>query len=594
MTSPFGELKRYSYDDTNRENPFNTGEISLPVSWSSTSINVQSISTDEGRNFLLNYLLGAEGTIDGMTFDLPSINSSGVDSIHSSSVTEELFSETALSLNDFLDGNFETKQTTLGLTDSEVMQEFSKILKGIVALATPLTIRDDIDLDPLVAGNQTVDTTGGEQKVHPLSGLLDLDVVRSLDALMQSIDAAGLGSVRAEINTSSDPSFLPHDVNIVYQGAADTLTSQGFQDFKSALVTWRELPLTQEIFGNATSAAVEARVRDGSELPSAFGALGQQSLADIVRFEYVQRGHDLIFDAMSGIRDQLELVEASMDFLNGIQDVMNQKDSESAELDLVDLFESLNSLNNVAILNFKELSGVTGEIRGESIEDTENPKDEFAELYATKVAEWEAKQFDKELSPESRFTQNESGAYGTYNDEGEFVEFDLSTILEFVNTGEITGLDSNNILAVFSRNFPDFTGNEINASEINDAASDGGASLLSFLETKAEELLAKFSEFGLEDSPIFSKIEQVKVDIATSGSFTDYVEDFEAAGGEERGRNQAGLDAAFIAVQTQNDTQKEELRRRMFEFEEFIKSASSIILKLTQIIEKMAQGVRGV
>lgn len=57
------------------------------------------------------------------------------------------------------------------------------------------------------------------------------------------------------------------------------------------------------------------------------------------------------------------------------------------------------------------------------------------------------------------------------------------------------------------------------------------------------------------------------------------------------GRIQNNLGVAISAAQSLNDTQKEETRRALFIFEEFYKSASAMLNKITQILEKLAQGI---
>ncbi len=61
--------------------------------------------------------------------------------------------------------------------------------------------------------------------------------------------------------------------------------------------------------------------------------------------------------------------------------------------------------------------------------------------------------------------------------------------------------------------------------------------------------------------------------------------------GLEPGEIQRKLTAAITAGQSLNDTQKEEVRRYLFVFEEYYKSAAAILTKITQILERMAQGI---
>lgn len=64
-----------------------------------------------------------------------------------------------------------------------------------------------------------------------------------------------------------------------------------------------------------------------------------------------------------------------------------------------------------------------------------------------------------------------------------------------------------------------------------------------------------------------------------------------AFGGLSSGTIQRDLTAAISAGQSLNDTQKEEVRRYLFVFEEYYKSASAVLNKITQLIERMAQGI---
>lgn len=61
--------------------------------------------------------------------------------------------------------------------------------------------------------------------------------------------------------------------------------------------------------------------------------------------------------------------------------------------------------------------------------------------------------------------------------------------------------------------------------------------------------------------------------------------------GLDSGSIQRNLTTAISAGQSLNDTQKEEVRRYLFVFEEYYKSAAAILSKITQILERMAQAI---
>ncbi|MCE2983599.1 MAG: hypothetical protein LW832_08545 [Parachlamydia sp.] len=59
----------------------------------------------------------------------------------------------------------------------------------------------------------------------------------------------------------------------------------------------------------------------------------------------------------------------------------------------------------------------------------------------------------------------------------------------------------------------------------------------------------------------------------------------------QTGSIQDRITQAIKAAQSLNDTEKENVRNYQFVFEQFYKSASAVLQKVTQIIEKMAQGI---
>lgn len=64
-----------------------------------------------------------------------------------------------------------------------------------------------------------------------------------------------------------------------------------------------------------------------------------------------------------------------------------------------------------------------------------------------------------------------------------------------------------------------------------------------------------------------------------------------ASGITTSGIKQQHITDAIVAAQSTNDSQKEAVRRYMFVFEEYYKSAAGVLNKITQLIEKMAQNI---
>lgn len=76
----------------------------------------------------------------------------------------------------------------------------------------------------------------------------------------------------------------------------------------------------------------------------------------------------------------------------------------------------------------------------------------------------------------------------------------------------------------------------------------------------------------------------------TSGKITDWVQDLGSTTASA-GDYQTHVTNAIVAAQSFNDTQREELRRVMFVFEEFYKSATSLLSSISQLIVKIADRI---
>lgn len=71
------------------------------------------------------------------------------------------------------------------------------------------------------------------------------------------------------------------------------------------------------------------------------------------------------------------------------------------------------------------------------------------------------------------------------------------------------------------------------------------------------------------------------------------IDNYDVSNVSQQGIFQQNITTAITAGQSLNDTQKEAVRRYLYVFEEYYKSASAILTAITQIIQKMAQNIRG-
>lgn len=80
-------------------------------------------------------------------------------------------------------------------------------------------------------------------------------------------------------------------------------------------------------------------------------------------------------------------------------------------------------------------------------------------------------------------------------------------------------------------------------------------------------------------------------DTAKQTAITQWILDGRNSGATTTGPVQDHITQAITSAQSLNDTQKEDVRRYMFLFEEFYKSASAVLTKISQLLEKVAQGI---
>lgn len=123
--------------------------------------------------------------------------------------------------------------------------------------------------------------------------------------------------------------------------------------------------------------------------------------------------------------------------------------------------------------------------------------------------------------------------------------------------------------------------------------------ILSELEPLINKLAAQRGGEALVTNSLEDQLIQMRTDLTPLSGNTTNVSNWiidqlnNTTSVETRGVFQQHITAAMMAASNLNDEQKEDLRRIMFIFEEFYKSASAVLSKITQIIEKIASKVSG-
>jgi|GEM_PF-4781702 len=289
--------------------------------------------------------------------------------------------------------------------------------------------------------------------------------------------------------------------------------------------------------GEAISAAQQANILYDSYT-------GSQSLQEILMSLYVSRGNELLYNEMSLLRDAIDNNQTALNYLNSLQDLMNQRDPEKFILNLVDISTSdPNSLVNL----------------GTSLHEVTTAGDKAFNDY-------ESKNYDAStnpVNPVSLFVQGTTIPIGTDTLEAYASSHDTSLFVRaFYDNLTTKGSTASDY--TLQRLYDNLGIIITNVGGLSGEQADEATSLISTLKALQTDIK------NLIDSG--EGVQQWVQDIQ-SGQENDF---------------QRHMSDAITASQSFNDTQREELSRVMFVFEEFYKSATSLLSTMTQIIEKMA------
>lgn len=129
----------------------------------------------------------------------------------------------------------------------------------------------------------------------------------------------------------------------------------------------------------------------------------------------------------------------------------------------------------------------------------------------------------------------------------------------------------------------------------------GGSSRIQFFSARKQlsaflPILSSFTPSADKGAgSLFAKLTTVYEDMVAKNSNPPgwVIDAYNATGSNaiNAGKIQQNITSAITASQSLNTTQTERVRNYMFLFEEYYKSASSILTQITQIIQKMAEGI---
>ena len=109
------------------------------------------------------------------------------------------------------------------------------------------------------------------------------------------------------------------------------------------------------------------------------------------------------------------------------------------------------------------------------------------------------------------------------------------------------------------------------------------------LADKINTVLEDMNQFFAVDGDGNEDISQVELEAWLIDNLDKHIDEDDPELANAAGDVQRHVQQAIQAATNLNDQQKEDFRRFMFVFEEFYKSASAILNRLNQLIEKMAQ-----
>lgn len=254
------------------------------------------------------------------------------------------------------------------------------------------------------------------------------------------------------------------------------------------------------------------------------------SIQQVLMVDYVSRGNEILFAEMTKLRDAIDLNQSALSYLNSLQDLMNQKDPQK-------FIMQLHLLNGVNV-------------------NPQNPQGVFDTF--------EKQTYDQSLGTLTRI-QN-SAALQAY----------FGTLL-----GSTIPADAQ--LAVGAFDALSTAGNVVASYSVTQIIAN-----LTYLTTQIGGQAANAGSSG----GLIQALNKIKADFTGLGTGNDvlknWIQDTQAG---DAGSFQRNLSNGIVSSQSFNDTQREKLREVMFVFEEFYKSATGLLSRLTQLLEKMADGI---
>lgn len=420
---------------------------------------------------------------------------------------------------------------------------------------TPLTAADYDNL--INALNSLSDLAKNGLRIQPsgstlsYTGYMGKEMAQRLDLVMRSLQAAGIN----------------------YGASTGLSDSQKIE----LIQNWQSL----------AGYGVEAILEEATAPPSS--VYYTRSLQSMVELEYVKEGNDLIAINLSDLEETLRIDNDILKTLTVVQNISNQIKVENTGSPTFAFPPTKNGdLPHLA-------QEIIGTLPGDD-QDQESIREGYYQdlgiaqqraLARNPVSQAEYEQFtQEEFDKLSTFADRIRGNTDSNGDE----------LTKFMQLYKIAAS------AQFTQVFPTATPTSSALSELLTAKTDL-MNQLAQLEAAAPDAsrsvvnsLAYFVyKVALDISAAFQGVNPSDISLMTTALKKWILDNQDKAinstEGEKTGDIQQNITQAIQAAENLNDTQKEKVRNYMFIFEQFYRSSSAILQKVTQLIERMAQGI---
>jgi len=259
---------------------------------------------------------------------------------------------------------------------------------------------------------------------------------------------------------------------------------------------------------------------------------GAQSIQEVLMVDFISRGNELLYNQMAGLKTAIEANESALAYLNSLQDLMNQKDPQKFIMDL-----------SLVSAIYTDSTGTT---KWYTPTELAQKTDNYTNF---------EKQFSNDLKAQA-FFQSDTALKAYLEDTANKGKL-FKEVFEFTDTAVEPYIE------------------QIKRYLNSLISSISGASGVTSSTQIVQALNAILSDFTA---------------LGSAGKIYDWVQDLGSTTASA-GDYQTHVTNAIVAAQSFNDSQREELRRVMFVFEEFYKSATSLLSSISQLIVKIADRI---